>query len=47
MEDGRILREACVSVFYVIKMKLGMNTTIFFNAIFLTVFEKTILALTS
>ena len=40
MEDGRTQRETCASVIYVIKMKLGMNTTIFWNAIFLAVFEK-------
>ena len=33
-------------VIYVIKMKLGMNATTFWNANFLTVFEKTILTLT-
>ena len=32
----------CVFVIYVIKMKLGMNATTFWNANFLTVFEKTI-----
>ena len=42
MEDGIIQREMCVFVIYVIKMKLGMNATTFWNANFLTVFEKTI-----